>query len=78
MSPPPTHTHTHKQISRIYSDWWISKWATFAYVDLNDDRKNYIYIYAGLITLFAVLVQLRGSLFYGWSLAASTVIHNRT
>jgi hypothetical protein len=47
-------------------------------VDLNDDRKNYIYIYAGLITLFAVLVQLRGSLFYGWSLASSTVIHNHT
>ena len=47
-------------------------------MDLNDDRKNYIYIYAGLITLFAVLVQLRGTLFYGWSLAASTVIHNRT
>ncbi len=66
------------QLSRIYSDWWISKWTTFAFEALNGDRYNYIYVYAGLIGLFAVLVQLRGSLFYGWSLTASTVIHNRT
>ena len=65
------------QLSRIYSDWWISKWTTFAFETLNGDRYNYIYVYAGLIGLFAALVQLRGSLFYGWSLTASTVIHNR-
>lgn len=66
------------QVSRIMSDWWISQWTTFKFDSLNGDKYNYIYIYIGLVFLFAVLVYFRGTVFYGFSTTSATVIHNRT
>jgi hypothetical protein len=66
------------QVSRIMSDWWISQWTTFKFPAINSDPYNYIYIYIGLVLLFAVLLYFRGTVFYGFSTESATVIHNRT
>jgi hypothetical protein len=65
------------QVSRIMADWWISQWTSFKFSSINSDPYNYIYIYAGLVSLFAVLLYFRGTVFYGFSTESATIIHNR-
>ena len=72
---PVVATFVVTQLVRIYSDIWVSIWVTHALGARGD--AYYLSVYAGYVASFAVLLFLRGIVFYEAFVAAATRLHDK-
>lgn len=63
------------QVTRIYSDIWISAWASRRYDAAGRDNAWYLGVYGGYVAVFLALLLTRGLVFYAVGLAAASRMH---